>query len=227
VSVVTDPTTDEKIELLVRSVLEAVDARLDAVRHEIAGFAADVEQRHHLVLESVAALDARVSDLADLHTGSDAVTAEIAALRNEVTDLRARTITAMVPAANATVTGSHPITQAELDEISRPFVTPPITTQVPIVPDPNAVHDESDHDAGNDEPMPHMPLTVPPSAVPTFAPAHSSTAHASTVHASTVHASTVHDSDAAPSGEDSIDLDQLASLLHERLGHMSLPMRPD
>ena len=68
VSIVTEPTTDEKIELLVRSVLEAVDARLDAVRHEIAGFAADVEQRHHHVLESVAALDARVSALADLHS---------------------------------------------------------------------------------------------------------------------------------------------------------------
>ena len=62
-----------------------------------------------------------------------------------------------------------------------------------------------------------MPLTVPASVVPTFAPAHDSTAHDSTAH----------DSDAVASGEDSIDLDQLASLLNERLGSFSLPMRPD
>lgn len=53
--------TEDKIELLVRSVLEAVDARLDAVRGEIHALAADLNSRHLLVTTALADLERRVA----------------------------------------------------------------------------------------------------------------------------------------------------------------------
>jgi hypothetical protein len=200
----TEPTTEAKIELLVRSVLEAVDARLGAVRHEIVAFSNDVEQRHHHLLESIASLDARITELAQ-HTavGTDEhavahLAGELERVRLRVDSLAFRDGASKVPGADAvhhslepsaTTTGSHQITREELDEISRPFVTR-ITTQVPIVPDPNGHH----------EPVEHLPVTVPPAVTPHFG---------------------------APPADDAIDLDQLTSLLNERLGSLTLPTRPD
>jgi hypothetical protein len=209
-----DATTDEKIEQLVRSVLEAVDARLDAVRHEVAGFAADVEQRHHEVLATVASLDERIDalrrqadDVTALQRELDRLGARVAALDHAAPAAAHSTLIAPRRASMpepflqtpidspAEVTGEIHIGQAELDEISKPLVTPHITTQVPMISDPNGHHHE---------PVEHMPLTIPPPVAPTF----EATA----------------DTDA---GEDHIDLDQLASLLNERLGHFSLPGTSD
>lgn len=53
-----DPT-DEKIELLVRSVLAAVDARLVEVRNEIQAVATDVSKRHREVLSQIRELEMR------------------------------------------------------------------------------------------------------------------------------------------------------------------------
>ena len=50
---VTDTSADEKIELLVRSVLEAVDARLAEVRQEVHNLGADFEQGHQNVLQQI------------------------------------------------------------------------------------------------------------------------------------------------------------------------------
>jgi hypothetical protein len=209
----TEPTTEEKIQLLVRSVLEAVDARLDAVRHELAHFSSEVERRHHEVLESVAALEARVATM----DGHDQLAAEVNRLHEAVESLRRAgsapavvetlTVAAAMPAPTpeslhapepAVTTGSHRISKEDLDEISRPLVTH-ITTQVPVVPDPHDHH----------EPLPHRPVTVPPSVAPRFG------------------TMTNGDTPPTPSGDDPIDLDQLTSLLNERLGHLSLPVRPD
>jgi hypothetical protein len=58
-----EPTMD-KVQQLVTAVLEAVDARLDGIRHELVQFAADADQRHHDVLGTVATLSRRVDELA-------------------------------------------------------------------------------------------------------------------------------------------------------------------
>jgi hypothetical protein len=208
-----EATTDDKIEQLVRSVLEAVDVRLDAVRHEVAGFAADVEQRHHEVLATVASLDERLDalrrqadDVAALQQELDRLGARVAAMDHASSGAVPSTLIAprrasmpepflQAPIDSPEITGEIHIGQAEFDEISKPLVTPHITTQVPMVPDPNSHHHE---------PVAHMPLTVPPPVTPTFVATADAGAH-----------------------EDQIDLDQLASLLNERLGHFSLPGTPD
>lgn len=235
-STMTEPTTEAKIELLVRSVLEAVDARLDAVRHEIAAFSSDVEQRHHHLLESMAALDARITELAARPAGTTdarviaqlsgeldrlAMRVDSLALRGqapapaETPVVAPRVPTAEAPHAiaepTAVTTGTHQITREELDEISRPIVTR-ITTQVPIVPDPTGHH----------EPLEHLPLTVPPLATPHFA-APQSTAADDTNAATADPAGT----DAPAAADDAIDLDQLTSLLNARLGSLTLPTRHD
>jgi hypothetical protein len=211
-----EATTDDKIEQLVRSVLEAVDVRLDAVRHEVAGFAADVEQRHHEVLATVASLDERLDalrrqadDVAALQQELDRLGARVAAMDHAssgavqsplIAPRRASMPEPFLQApidSPAEITGEIHIGQAEFDEISKPLVTPHITTQVPMVPDPNSHHHE---------PVAHMPLTVPPPVTATFV---------------------AHDDADADAREDHIDLDQLASLLNERLGHFSLPGTPD
>lgn len=232
----TEPTTEEKIQLLVKSVLEAVDARLDTVRHELATFSNDVEQRHHHLLETMAALDARITELAAGPTSPPdaAATAQLAAdleaLRLRVESLASRPAPAptaaltdapvVAPAAEvahdtpspadpAVVTGSHQITREELDEISRPIVTH-ITTQVPVVPDPTGHH----------EPMEHMPLRVPPMVTPHFGTPHAAQEDAE-------HGDDSQHGDTSQHGGDEIDLDQLASLLNARLGSLSLPTRHD
>jgi hypothetical protein len=60
--VVDEATTDQKIEQLVRSVLEAVDARLGAVRAEIAAFAEQTDQRHQLLVDTVATFSRRIDE---------------------------------------------------------------------------------------------------------------------------------------------------------------------
>jgi hypothetical protein len=232
----TEPTTDEKIQLLVRSVLEAVDTRLDAVRHEIATFSSDVEQRHHHLLESMAALDARITELAAGAASTpdasavERLTADVDALRRRVESVvsgatsptppagpSAESVTPPVvavagtvptPPESAVITGTHQITRQELDEISRPIVTH-ITTQIPVVPDPTGHH----------EPLEHMPLRVPPMVAPHFG------TPPQTPSSATDTASAGSTSTAPP--DDEIDLDQLASLLNARLGSLSLPTRQD
>lgn len=52
-------STDEKIERLVRSVLEAVDQRLVGIREEIAGLTVEVAAKHHHVLSLLADVERR------------------------------------------------------------------------------------------------------------------------------------------------------------------------
>lgn len=65
-----DPTTDEKIQQLVQAVLQAVDTRLDGIRHEMAQFGDDVERRHHEVLTTIAALEQRIDAMAAAPTAT-------------------------------------------------------------------------------------------------------------------------------------------------------------
>lgn len=136
-------TTDEKIQQLVHSVLQAVDTRLDAVRHELAVFAAEEEQRHHQVLGTIASLERRLGDLerADVARRSSSTNIhERLDEMNERIDVLARPGAAPMP----NVTGAHEVVPPppDLDRISRPlFQGSHVTTQVPVVPS-LPVHDE-------------------------------------------------------------------------------------
>jgi hypothetical protein len=85
-----EPSTD-KIQQLVTAVLEAVDARLDGIRHELVQFAADADQRHHDVLATMAALERRVDELTARPTperaGAEVATADV---HRSVADLNER-----------------------------------------------------------------------------------------------------------------------------------------
>ncbi|MBI4932695.1 MAG: hypothetical protein HY828_02380 [Actinobacteria bacterium] len=232
----TEPTTEEKIQLLVKSVLEAVDARLDTVRHELATFSNDVEQRHHQLLESMAALDARITELAAGPTSPpDAaatarLTADLEALRLQVESLASRPAPAppaaladapapaaalvLAPAAEVAPDVPEPADPAVVTgshQITREEldeISRPIVTHITTqVP---VVPDPTKHH----DPVEHMPLRVPPMVTP----------HFGTPHAAPV--ADEHGDVAAPAG-DEIDLDQLASLLNARLGSLSLPTRHD
>jgi hypothetical protein len=138
-----EPTTDEKIQQLVRSVLQAVDTRLDAVRHDLAVYAAEEEQRHHQVLGTIASLERRLGDLERADTARRSSSSNIQERldeMNERIDRLARPGAAPTPS----VTGTHDVVPPapDLDRISRPlFQGPHVTTQVPVVP-PLHAHDE-------------------------------------------------------------------------------------
>ena len=153
-----EPTTDEKIQQLVRSVLQAVDSRLDAVRHELAVHAAEEEQRHHQVLGTIASLERRLGELerADgiRRSASTNVLERLDELNTRIDMLAQREHTA------PTATGTHDVVPPppDLDRISRPlFHAPHVTTQVPIVPPLSAEPDE--------------PVEPPPAPTPASAPA--------------------------------------------------------
>ncbi|MFM2077273.1 MAG: hypothetical protein RJA49_1163, partial [Actinomycetota bacterium] len=127
-----EPTTDEKIQLLVRSVLEAVDSRLDAVRHEVAAFAADVEERHQQLLGTVAEIDRRIATLERAehpdHTSATGVTERLDEMSARL-ELLARAATDRAP--QPATTGAETRT--------------PSTVVAPVTPLPTAVpaHDLS------------------------------------------------------------------------------------
>lgn len=74
--------TDEKIELLVRSVLAAVDARLVEVRSEIQAVAVETEQRNREVLARLQALELRWETRA-AETGTVALDGDLLGARME------------------------------------------------------------------------------------------------------------------------------------------------
>lgn len=192
-----EPSTDEKIQQLVRSVLQAVDSRLDAVRHELAVHAAEEEQRHHQLLGSIAALERRLNDLERTDATRRGSSSNVLERLDEL-NLRVDML-ALHSAAPATpVTGTHEVVPPppDLDRISRPlFQAPHVTTQIPIVP----------------------PISV--EVEPTPEPEPVSAAEPEPVHAAVT--------EAAQDDEPEIDVDRLTALLSEKLGHFSLQPRGD
>jgi len=202
---VTDLTTDQKIEQLVRSVLTAVDTRLGDVRDEMQALAADVERRHHAVLLHLQELEGRiehgVSDAAQ--SGSDPLAARmeqatqvllerIEAMHqrstiatNERFASLSATIEQMRGAAPAIATASAPL-MLGLDEMNAPLRVPTATTtgSIPIL-------------------TPSTDLVVAPVAGEP----------------------TLKADQATVAGSEPIDLSKLADLLSERLGHLTLPPR--
>lgn len=191
--------SDEKIRLLVRSVLAAVDARLVEIRAEIRAVSTDVEQRHHEVLTHIHDLEHRwAASAGEAATGGD----PLAARMEQATQVLLERIEAMhqrnTMATNerftlinlaleqlnsgALVPAAAAIPMASLDGTNAPLRVGPSTGAVPIAA--------------------HVPttFTLPP---------------ISRLAAAT--ASAEYDSDSEP-----IDMARLADLLAERLGHISL-----
>ncbi len=193
---VTDASADEKIELLVRSVLEAVDARLAEVRQEMHRLGADVEQRQQTVLQQMQDIERRLEGRA-VETGGPVAGADALATRMEqATQILLERIEAMhqrdTMATNERIavldeaveklsglTASAPVPSLSmlprLDVMNAPFRLPPITTEQPVL------------------------------------------ATAPSVQSTPV---------AAVAPDDEIDIDQLADLLTERLGQMNMAPRP-
>lgn len=75
----TDPTTDQKIEQLVRSVLAAVDTRLGEVRDQMQSLAADVERRQAGIMMHLQELERRLEHgaLEVAPTGADPLAARM------------------------------------------------------------------------------------------------------------------------------------------------------
>jgi len=129
-----DPA-DEKIELLVRSVLAAVDARLVEVRSEIQAVASDVERRHQQVLAHLQSLEqqrenqvpdsALLEHIEALHRRNTIATNERFALINlAIEQLKGEVV---VPATIA-------VPMADLDGVNAPLLVGTPTGQVPVVP---------------------------------------------------------------------------------------------
>ncbi len=182
----TEPTTEEKIEQLVRSVLEAVDSRLESVRHEMSSHIADLDERHRQTMATIESLERRIAELTALpraaaHPAHPAPAFQVPTTQQPIVEMHV-------------ADGHYP--PADLSMISRPLMGHGhITTQVPTVPQPIAIA----------EPL-SAPPPPPPSAVTELVAA-------------------MPELDADVSEE--IDIEQLTSLLSERLGHLSLPVQSE
>lgn len=230
---------DQKIELLVRSVLAAVDQRLQEVRDEVHALAADVEQRHQQVLKMVqdvqrtmdrTAADARrpagAADplAARMEQATQVLLERIEAMHQRNTIATNERFAAMSAAIdqlrfNATPVATGPSPLRALDAVDAPLKMSTITGQhtivAPLLPTQPTV--AATQPVGATSPVVAPAAAGPePAAAPDPAPAAApDVADASTTPAAT----TVHESD--------IDIDRLADLLSERLGHLSLPPRPN
>jgi hypothetical protein len=210
-----EPTADDKIQQLVKAVLEAVDARLDGVRQEMAQFAADANRRHQDASDAIVALQRQVDELsarpardAD-ETGvglnermarATKILAERmeAAQRDAVlaTERRLAQLTEQVDALQRSSHQPTPPPPTEMAAISRPlFDHAHITGPAPIVSDTARVRQMT---------APPMPPIVPT----TIAPPVNTAAAALTAH-------------------EEIDIDRLTSLINEKLEHFTLPQRPE
>lgn len=246
-------TPDDKIELLVRSVLTAVDMRLGEVRHEMHAVAAESEQRHRQVLQYMRDLEHRLErrsdDASPLSGTGDSLAQRMEeatqAMLERIDELHQRNTVATnerfalinntleqlggIASASSTGSISPPSMMLSLDAMDAPLRVGPITAQQP------ALADAAD-----------IPLDISPAfAAPAVVAAESTMQHDDGAHDEAVHEEAVHEEAvrAEPVGPDEtgdenaeteeveraaepsaeIDMDRLADLLSERLEHMRLP----
>lgn len=213
---------EEKIELLVRSVLAAVDARLLEVRNEFHELADLVEQRHRDALQHMQDLERRIeqraNDAATSATGGD----PLAARMEQATQVLLERIEAMhqrnTIATNerfasmndaiaqlrddrAAAAVTVPV-MPSLDAMNAPLRVGPPTAQQPMVatrPQP----------ATTPVPVPTFATPAPASIAPTLTPPCAAEPPAA-------------DPALPESAGGDIDLAQLADLLGERLGHLNI-----
>ncbi|MFZ4718857.1 MAG: hypothetical protein ACOYMR_05505 [Ilumatobacteraceae bacterium] len=205
-----EPTTDEKIQHLVRAVLEAVDSRLASVRHELADFAADVEHQHHQILSSIAALERRVEHLEQLDVERAGATAgareRLLELQSRLTHLE-QDVAHPADAPGVAAAPADPAHTSDLSELSRPLYAPGhATRELPIVTDPAIRR-----------------ITAPP-IPPTVAPVMAPTPR---IDEPTPAALAPTPTDATADITDDIDIERLKRILDERLSHLTLPHPPE
>lgn len=217
---------EEKIQLLVKAVLDAVDARLDTIRHDLAQFSADVERRHHETIIAVAALERRVDHLEQI--GADQAGAA-SSVRERLAHLVERIDALEATAARAPREAAPEQPAADYSTLSRPLYKGPITSQLPVVTDP-AIHElvappippavpptmrPSAHGTGHPLPTPPMFRTVEPTTretAVTAPPAAPITQPGAT-------------GPADDTGE--IDVERLTRILDEKLSHLHLPIHDE
>lgn len=200
-------TTDQKIEQLVLSVLSAVDTRLNEVRDEMHTLAEDVERRHHAVLLHFQELENRIE-----HGPTEAALSggdPLAARMEQATQVLLERIEAMQQRNTIATNERFASLSAAIEQLRGTSATP----VAPLLPglDEMSAPLRVSRPATATGPIPVLSPIVEPS--PTLAdipaPAHAVDAVI----------------EPAPAASESIDLNQLADLLSERLGQLSLPPR--
>ncbi|MEI8239517.1 MAG: hypothetical protein WCI22_08860 [Actinomycetota bacterium] len=202
-----ESTNDDKIQQLVRSVLEAVDARLAGVRAEMSAAANDVQHRHAQLLDTIVALQQRVDTGARQREAQDAT---IASFRAELDRLKA-----MPPAPPAPTTHAPAPATTTAPEPTMPTPTPPMDLSQftrPLMAD-------GYHTA----PIPLVAMIEPVS------PNDAAPQHALEHHDVLVDLDERRDvawaaaSADAQADSEMIDLERLARLLGDKLDHLELP----
>lgn len=222
--VVTDPTIDDKIELLVRSVLEAVDVRLGEIRHDMQALATDVRRQHETVAERLSALEQRTgtSDgaqqlerIEEMHRRhATEIDERFAEVNSAIDRLSGATVRALTPAD----TGPIPML-VDLDSVSAPLLLPPITGQHPVMlQEPPSITTLDDFRTSVDD---DATTEHPTTGGPTADDATAFDVAAELPPPIAFDGLSTDDADREP-----IDLTQLADLLSERLGQLSLPPTP-
>lgn len=241
---------DDKIERLVRSVLEAVDARLLEVRQEVQELATHVAQRDADIGRQLHELELRIERSAAEPRGAVTGADPLAARMEQATQVLLERIEAMHQRTTIATNERFANVHAAIDELRQGSVAPaaaapllpaldgmnaplrvgPITTQQPVVA-PTPITTPLATSLAT-------PLTTPHAAMPTLEhvpvlptePAVRPTTPEPIVPSLTVTpaapAPAPAPAAAEPAADDGIDLSRLADLLSERLGHLNLPTRP-
>ena len=197
----TEPS-DDKIELLVRSVLAAVDARLIDIRAEVQAIATDVAQRHSEVLTHIRNLEQRVEggagEAGHFVGGAD----PLAARMEQATQVLLERIEAMHQRNTMATNERFALINTALEQLNSDVLVP-ATMTVPM----------ASLDGMN------APLRVGPPTGSVPIAAHAAAAEHPAPNAAAEAMPRVElDSESEP-----IDMTRLADLLSERLGHISLP----
>jgi len=191
--------TDEKIERLVRSVLDAVDARLVTVREEIRALADEMEARHRQVTTAIGDVERRLARQAAAEppaAAAVAAAAEDSRRMEQATQMLLERIEAMHQ--RTTMANNERFAQltSALDELRGGSVA--------NGPTAGGAHEPNrDLSAVSAPLLPTSPLF--PAAAPVPALQHTGQVPAT-----------------APLSNDTIDLDRLGSLLSEKLGKLHL-----
>ena len=200
---------DDKIERVVRSVLAAVDARLGDVRLEVEGLAQQIAQRDAELSLRLTELDQRIERQLGDPRAQAAGADPLAARMEQATQVLLERIEAMhqrtTIANNARLANMH----AMIDQLRDGQLTTAAATSPHLL---------SGLDAMN-APLRVGPITAQQSAVAPVAPPQLPLLPET---------STAADPTPVPAAppNDAIDLERLADLLSERLGHFDLPTQP-
>lgn len=239
---------EEKIELLVRSVLAAVDARLLEVRNEFHELADQVEQRHREALQHMQDLERRLerraTDAAASAGGGDPLAArmeqatQVLLERIEAMHQRSTIATnerfALINDAISQLRGDHAAAAVavpvmpSLDAMSAPLRVGPPTGQYAAVdacPQPAMTPAQAPVPAST-TPVTTTSVTTPATAAainaPIIAPATPAPIAATQAATTPAAESSAADPAQPPSSGGEIDLAKLADLLGERLGRLNI-----